>query len=228
MPAATCVPESTSDLVEDFRGPHSWLSNFHTEPLFWEGLRYPSAEAAFAAGKTLDARKRAQIAAAASPGEATRLGRQVPLRPGWDARVRYEVMDSVLAAKFSFAPLRERLVGTGSTLLVEGNTHHDDEWGHCHCPRHRSSVGRNMLGRALMRLRARLADTPSTHWARVSATGHRPQNLPRGSAPWVRGELARVAEKLRAEHGTRIAISGGALGVDLWWADAAHDAGHSV
>jgi hypothetical protein len=36
----------------------------------------------------------------------------------------------------------------------------------------------------------------------------------------VRGELARIAVKLRDQHGTQTAISGMALGVDQWWAEA--------
>lgn len=39
------------------------------------------------------------------------------------------------------------------------------------------------------------------------------------------GELRRVAVKLRDEHGMRTGISGGAMGCDLWWADAVLDAG---
>lgn len=59
-------------------------------------------------------------------------------------------------------------------------------------------------------------------------TGHRAEhfdNTPAGTVVWVRRELLRIAEKLRDRYGTRIAISGMATGVDLWWADAALHAG---
>lgn len=61
-------------------------------------------------------------------------------------------------------------------------------------------------------------------WTSVCATGHRPQHLPREVHGWVRDELYRICARLRDEHGTQVAISGAALGVDLWYADAAHRA----
>jgi ribA/ribD-fused uncharacterized protein len=216
------------DLVDGFDGPYRFLSNYVDSPLCWEGAQYATAEAAFAAGKTLEPEQRAWIAAASSPGEAKRRGRRVHLRPGWDELYRYEVMAQVLAAKFSDAGLRQRLVETGTALLVEANTWHDQDWGCCRCPTHRATPGRNCLGRALMQLRDQLTAAPADRWVRVACTGHRPQHLPAGSQHWVTTELRRIAGKLIAEHGMRVAISGGAMGSDLWWADAAHEAGAKI
>lgn len=216
------------DLIDDFRGAHAFLSNFSPSSLVWDGMAYPSAEAAFAAGKTLDPVRRQAIAAAPTPGEAKRIGRGVALRPDWDHTVRYQVMDEVLAAKFTDPHLQNQLLATERSLLLEANGHHDMHWGACRCDRHRDQVGGNMLGSALMRLRARLAATPDGQWTRVAATGHRPQIIAPSVHGWVIEELSRVAVKLRAEHGTEIAISGGAMGADLWWADAAHGAGSRV
>lgn len=213
------------DLIGAFRNEYRWLSNFAPAPLTWDGARYETAEAAYQAGKTLDPGARARIAAAVTPGAAKRAGRRLPLRPGWEAAVRYQVMDEVLDAKFAAPRLRNRLLRTGDALLVEGNVHHDQQWGDCACPHHRDQPGENHLGLALMRLRARLAGTPSGHWARVAAAGHRPHLLPAGSRDWTERELHRVAVKLRDLHGMRIAISGGAMGTDLWWAEAAAGAG---
>ena len=215
-------------LVDGFQDRFRWLSNYYDSPLTFDGVEYPTAEAAFAAGKTLDPAQRRRIAAASSPGEAKRLGRQVPLRELWDQVHRYLVMGEVLAAKFADPALRERLVGTGTALLIETNTWHDQHWGDCRCERHRASPGRNALGRALMQLRDRLTDAPAQRWTRVACTGHRPHVLPAGSQEWVIAELERIAVKLRAEHGMQVAISGGAMGSDLWWADAAHAAGAGV
>lgn len=216
------------DLIDAFDGNFRWLSNYYAAPVTWDGITFSTAEAAFAAGKTLDPEQRRQIAAAASPGAAKRLGHRVQLRDQWDERHRYEVMDQVLAAKFADPGLRHKLISTGSALLIEGNSWHDQHWGECDCARHRSTPGRNALGAALMRLRGRLTGAAKDHFTRVACTGHRPQNLPAGSQPWVIDELDRVAAKLRAEYGLEIAISGGAIGADLWWADAAHRAGARV
>lgn len=59
---------------------------------------------------------------------------------------------------------------------------------------------------------------------RVMVTGHRPQGLSAASCDWVPLELERLAVKLRDQHGTRVGISGMALGSDLWWALAVKNA----
>jgi ribA/ribD-fused uncharacterized protein len=216
------------DLVNGFAGEYRFLSNFYEHPLTWDGADYPSGEAAYNAGKTLDPRRRAWIAAAPSPGEAKRRGRRVPLRPGWDELHRYVVMQQVLAAKFSDPVLAERLLATGTACLIERNTWHDQIWGCCSCPRHQPVPGKNLLGQYLMRRRAQLDPHLDGRLARVSCTGHRPQGLPPGSEPWLAGELRRIAAKLAADRGMQVAISGAAAGTDLLWAEAAHDTGVPV
>lgn len=216
------------DIVNGFHGQNRFLSNFHEYPVTWDGITYPSGEAAYNAGKSLDPEFRAWIAAAPSPREAKHRGRRVQLRDDWDDVHRYVVMQEVVASKFTDPALRARLLETGRNLLVESNTWHDQTWGCCSCPRHRSVLGRNLLGRYLMAHRARLASEPTAMWARVALTGHRPQGLPPGSEPWLEAELRRIAAKLVAEHGTRVAISGAAAGADLIWAEGAHDTGMPV
>lgn len=79
-----------------------------------------------------------------------------------------------------------------------------------------------MLGRYLMGYRALLEPRLAGRWTRVACTGHRPQNLPSDSEPWLTTELRRIAAKLATDHGTNVAISGAAAGADLLWAHAAH------
>ena len=142
--------------IDQFRGQWAFLSNFHKAPLTWEGINYPTSEHAFNAGKTLEPDLRRWIAAADTPREAKRRGHQVRLRDRWDEEIRYQVMQSVLRAKFTPIPGRVRaLLSTGTTELVEGNTWHDMHWGKCTCSRHRG-MGDNHLGRLLMGLRAEL------------------------------------------------------------------------
>lgn len=59
------------------------------------------------------------------------------------------------------------------------------------------------------------------NYPRVMVTGHRPQHLTQGERGFAREELLRLARKLQEEHGTKLAISGMALGADTWWAEAA-------
>lgn len=58
-----------------------------------------------------------------------------------------------------------------------------------------------------------LGDTPQ--WRVAMCTGHR--SLPSPAAKWVRHELIRTAQKLRADHGTETAVTGMALGADTQW-----------
>ncbi|RDI16389.1 SLOG family protein [Lentzea flaviverrucosa] len=222
----TTTDDTQLGVINGFESQFNWLSNFHPSPLTWDGHTFATAEAAFAAGKTLDPALRAQIAAEESPLKAKQLGRRLALRPQWDERYRHNVMGEVLAAKFAEPGLHAKLTATGDRLLIERNDWHDDFWGDCSCPRHRTKLGRNMLGLALMQLRSRLAGTAEDHWPRVALTGHR--DIPSQCLEWTLSELARVTVKLRDGHGTRIAISGGARGSDLWWADTAADAGLAV
>lgn len=147
--------------IREFKGRWAFLSNFHPAVLVWEGIQYPTSEHAFNAGKTLDLDVRRDIADAPTPREAKRRGRSrsLVLRPGWDERVRYEVMAAVLNAKFRAHPGRiEALLSTGDAELIESNTWCDTVWGRCTCAGHRG-VGENHLGRLLMGLRARLRST---------------------------------------------------------------------
>ncbi|HEY3691144.1 MAG TPA: NADAR family protein [Pseudonocardiaceae bacterium] len=209
-------------LVNGFAGDHRFLNNFHEHPIIWDGDDYPSNEASYNAGKTLDPDLRAWIAAAPSPREAKRRGRQIPLRPDWDDLHRYHVMRQVIAAKFADPALAERLLSTGTACLIERNTWHDQIWGCCSCRRHQPMPGKNLLGRYLMRHRAQLNPDLDGRLTRVALTGHRPQSFPPGAEPWVADELLRIAAKLTAVHGMEVAISGAAAGSDLLWAEAAH------
>ncbi len=66
-------------------------------------------------------------------------------------------------------------------------------------------------------------NTPT--WPVVCATGPRPHHLPPGAEPWVRAKLHDAAVWLRDQCGTTVGLSGMALGVDTWWAQALLDAG---
>lgn len=148
--------------ISRFIGSWGFLSMFYPAELVWEGVTYRTGEHAFNAGKTVvvgtgprDRGTRMWVAAAPSPGEAKARGRQLQLRPGWDETVRYEVMASVLYAKFAHDPFRvARLMSTGDRELIEGNDWHDVHWGVCSCRNH--GYGDNHLGRLLMELREKL------------------------------------------------------------------------
>lgn len=139
-----------SDLapISEFRGEYYFLSNFYAAACMLDGETYPTVEHAFAAAKTLDPAQRAKIKAAASPGDAKRLGRKVKLREGWDD-MRLEVAKALIESKFSNPSLMDKLVETGRRELIEGNSWGDSYWGMS------GGKGENHLGQILMRLRAK-------------------------------------------------------------------------
>lgn len=146
-------------VIDFFDGPWAFLSNFHPAPLIWEGLIYPTSEHAFNAGKTTDWFLRYNISSRPTPHAAKKAARALPLRPGWNHTVRYDVMWEVLWAKFSCSPERiHSLLCTGDAYLIEGTTWHDNHWGDCICKIRPGCArpGLNHLGLMLMDLRAEL------------------------------------------------------------------------
>lgn len=142
--------------IEEFKGAYYFLSNFYPARVEFEGQHFPTAEHAFQAAKTLHPGLRNLIAAAESPREAKRLGRQVALRPLWDDELKEKVMLAILRSKFSDEDMKEALLATGNAPLMEGNTWGDTYWGCIHS----NGVwkGKNRLGELLMRLRAELRE----------------------------------------------------------------------
>jgi ribA/ribD-fused uncharacterized protein len=141
-------------LINDFRGPNHFLSNFFRHPVRIGGDVFPTAEHAYQVLKCVDERDRAWVLESESPLEAKRRGRKIRVVEYW-ADMRVLTMEQVLGAKFADRVLADRLVATHPHTLVEGNTWHDDYWGDCHCGRC-SVDGENQLGVLLMQLRDEL------------------------------------------------------------------------
>lgn len=134
-------------MINKFRGANRFLSNFYETSVEWEGLTYPSSEAAFQAAKTLDQedRKRFQTMA---PTIAKREGYKVKLRENWED-IKIDVMYQIVLAKFSQNEfLKQKLIATGREWLEEGNTWGDRTWGTV------DGVGNNYLGKVLMAVRS--------------------------------------------------------------------------
>ncbi|WP_280311198.1 NADAR family protein [Nocardia abscessus] len=222
------VTHGQTMVIDRFRGEHEFLSNFSDYSAEYAGVWFPTAEHAFAAAKTTDPRWVGRIEAAATPGEAKKLGRQLPRRPEWD-RVKPAVMAEILRDKFTRDPrLRELLVSTADQLLIEGNHWDDAYWGRCLRPGLVAPAGANMLGRTLMQVRGELRGDPADRWPRAALTGHREHLISPDAHPWVRAELERIVVKLRDHHGTHTASSGLATGADTWFGKAAFAAGLDV
>ena len=133
-----------------------WFSNFlpFDEPMLYQGMEFKTPEHFYQAMKSKDIGYRQKIAAAATPAEAKRLGRNtsISIRGDWND-IKIKVMRYALEYKFKKGTTwYKRLLETAQPL-VEHNTWHDNFWGHCTCDKCKPREKRNTLGCLLMEIR---------------------------------------------------------------------------
>jgi ribA/ribD-fused uncharacterized protein len=140
--------------------PHYGFTNFSSDPIDYNGRKYPTSEHLFQSLKFME--RRPELAehirtCSTRPrvvfDEAHRFSPEV--RSDW-LQVRIEMMDLVLWHKFSQnRHLKEELLSTGDAELVE-DSDKDSFWGIGV-----DRKGQNQLGKALVRLRTKLRDEQS-------------------------------------------------------------------
>jgi ribA/ribD-fused uncharacterized protein len=144
-------------VIDRFRGEHFFLSNFYHAVTPHRGHLFPTSEHAYMAARTTDADAVAAIRATSDPAEAQQIGRAATPIANW-GRHRFRAMEEIVTAKFTHNPvLADKLIATTGSLLIEGNTWHDQTWGNCICDEHRTIAGENALGVCLMAVRMHLA-----------------------------------------------------------------------
>lgn len=137
-------------LINSFRGKYFFLSNFYSVPIVYDGISYQNNEAAFQAQKTISKESRRSFQHL-NPSQAKAKGRRVQLRNDWE-EVKDNIMYEIVKTKFiQHSELRKRLIDTGCSFLEEGNTWGDKYWGTV------NSIGKNKLGKILMKVRDELA-----------------------------------------------------------------------
>ena len=164
------LPDNTAFFYSSGRGDQAFegLSNFARSPFMAPHpllpgnplVEFQTVEHYFNAHKTLDLDDFEWIRTAPSPMVAKRRGsrrgengRHITLRDGWEHKVRYQVMLEALRFKYQLPEFRELLLSTGDRHLAEDSPR-DHEWG-CR-DRNGGYTGRNLLGRALMKVRDEL------------------------------------------------------------------------
>lgn len=144
--------------IDSFSGEYEFLSNFYICPVDFGGVRYNHSEGAFQAQKTLDINERLKIVEL-SPGQSKRYcgtRGKIKLRKDWE-QVKYDIMLDIVRAKFSQnKSLKDKLLNTGDSTIIEGTTWHDNYWGNCTCARCSKIEGKNKLGKILMKVRSEL------------------------------------------------------------------------
>lgn len=136
-------------MIESFQNEYRWLSNFAPSEVYWLGRYWPTVEHAYQATKASSEEEIAKVAAAKTPGRAKRAARKFNLAANWEAR-KVDTMRQLLEQKFSQPEYKAKLLETGTQHIQEGNTWDDTFWGVC------KGEGRNILGRLIMDIRARL------------------------------------------------------------------------
>lgn len=159
------------DIIREFRGEYSWLSNFapygfvesieeythlfRTEPYgFVDGKRvWPTVEHYYQASKTDNFEDFKRIFHAETPALAKKLGRHVSMRSRWE-NIKLNIMYNSLLRKLNQnEELIYKLKSTGKAEIVEGNYWHDNYWGTCYCPKCQGKGSVNYLGKMYMFLR---------------------------------------------------------------------------
>jgi ribA/ribD-fused uncharacterized protein len=139
----------TDTHIYGFFKEHKFLSNFEQCDVEYDGMVFPSSEAAYQAAKLEDKSQRAPFTVM-NPTEAKKAGQNVALRKGWDT-MKDEIMEGIVRQKFVNHPaLAGKLLATGDKYLEETNWWGDRYWGVF------MGQGKNKLGLTLMKVREEL------------------------------------------------------------------------
>lgn len=129
------------------------FSNFQPFEIEYQGVKFPTVEHFYQAMKSEDLEDWKRIASCEKPGQAKRLGRNLPMREDW-GKIKFYVMEEALKLKFAPGTIYyQSLMDTGNEQIVERNYWHDNIWGDCYCSRCDEIEGKNYLGKILMKIR---------------------------------------------------------------------------
>ena len=142
--------------IEQFRKRYWFLSNFFFAPIQYQGQLWKTTEHLFQSMKSTNPLVKEKIRKMSRPRRARTFGKQLQLRPEWEA-IRNKMMLKVLRLKFGQNLLLARkLLATQNVVLEEGNWWHDNYWGNCLCAGCKNIKGENHLGLLLMEVRKEL------------------------------------------------------------------------
>ncbi|KKK71304.1 hypothetical protein LCGC14_2915250 [marine sediment metagenome] len=142
------------EIIEFYRTDRAYgfLSNLYKKPVIFKGREFPTPEHAYQFGKFKDEDTREWAMKAPKPHLLAILAHGLF---SWDivedwSKIKVDRMYQVLKVKFADLDLRQQLLETGNSLLLE-NSKTDSFWG-----KGKKSNGKNMLGKLLMQVRAEI------------------------------------------------------------------------
>jgi len=134
-------------MIEEFKDEFSFLSNFATCHIVYEGIEFSSVEAAYQAAKCkYDFEKKEFANLTAS--KAKRKSKRIVVREDWED-IKIEVMEKLLIQKFNQEPFKTKLLETKNHIIQEGNNWGDVFWG----VDLKTKIGKTHLGVLLMKIR---------------------------------------------------------------------------
>jgi len=108
-----------------FTDDYDFLSNSYDCALMYNGYVYNNAESAYQAQKNPSL---AKDFTNLSAREAINRGRSINIIPDWD-KMKLNIMSDILKSKFNNDVLRNKLISTGDTILINGMRHDNSYWG---------------------------------------------------------------------------------------------------
>jgi ribA/ribD-fused uncharacterized protein len=136
-------------IIDTFEVPeYNFLSNMYEASFVCKaGFTWKSSEHYYQASKMTTSEDFEAVMNTPTPKKSKTLARSLPCIENWSEQ-KVEIMLGALLYKFDQnADLKEKLLSTGNSPLIEGNYWGDTFWGVC------DGKGRNTLGLALMFLR---------------------------------------------------------------------------
>jgi ribA/ribD-fused uncharacterized protein len=130
-------------------GKYGFLSCLYKKPIIFEEREFPSGEHAYQFGKMVDEDTREWAMNAPKPHLLSILAHGLfswDIVPNW-SKIKVNRMYNVLKVKFSDNELKNKLIDTGDSILIE-NSKSDAFWGVG-----KNGKGKNKLGVLLMKVR---------------------------------------------------------------------------
>jgi len=147
-------------VIASFEGYYRFLSNFYPvfpQTIILDDMAYPTVEHAFQATKrpVTDKNYRKRLQLVTSPGYVKKIGNETEVSPGWEEN-KLQIMETLIRQKFTNnEKLRDLLLKTGNSILIEGNYWNDQFWG-VFIDKNGNCKGENNLGKLLMKIRKEL------------------------------------------------------------------------